>query len=469
MNAVVALSQVHQELLYTDLVKRAQAWLLTQVEPFGSPTEYLQQQLQTQDDLQSFSGFIVQLDLVAKQVFDDQEWPDRGHVAATTWPAPPKAGAHIKVPVLLNQFAFGEGSSPRGPANLCDVIDIVDTNFTKGAKTAKYPIEIFPLTAVVKDQPIEVYSVGQLVGVGTTAASFLCIWAMVNLDKWWPVNLKVQGPEGSWSPGVQPCLISLLALGGPHLSSIWRLHASWDLTTNTLGVIQSSLGAKIAATSRQRPHPVQMMRALGLRARELTATSSRKSAVQIWDSAIAEFQKGQSRSHKLTTDEMTAIKLLARSDQQFVDKLGRIWSLEKMSYTSVPLNLVSAKFLLEETDTGADPIGNPMWFKIFAVNEEKKWFWLQRVHGRFTAKVDCRKGEKTRVHARSACVCGLPVGNFLRCWRPLIVGKRPASAIMLHCTVIRIQLQSGRPLACLSAPCPTWQRCTVQTRQDLSL
>ena len=387
MSAVTDLCQERKEQLWAELSRRAQAWLLMEVEPMVSPRHYLQHHLERSEDLQSFTDFIDLLDSTAVKVFDGLDWPDRQYHEASGWPAKPSAHRHTAVPMLLSKLAFGDGSSPRGAPNLCDVIDIVDNNFTKGAKTAKYPLEIFPLSDPAPGTQIQAYSVGQLVGVGTTAASFLCVWALANVEKWWPLDLSVPAREGSWSPGVAPSLMSLLQLGGPHLSSIWRLHATWQPFADTLDLIQSSLGAKIAATSRQRPHPVQMMRALELRVKELAVASARKSNLQIWEAAISEFQRKQSRAHKLTTDETAAIRLLARSDPKFVEEVGKIWSLEKMCYTCLPLNLISAKFLLEETDTGADPISNPMWFKIFTVTEEKKWWWLQRVRGRFNAKV----------------------------------------------------------------------------------
>ena len=69
-----------------------------------------------------------------------------------------------------------------------------------------------------------------------------------------------------------------------------------------------------------------------------------------------------------------------------------IWGTDKLEWTALPLNLIRAKFLREESDLAVDAKKSPKWFAVLQVDEPKRVLWLRRVDGRFQVKAGGSSG-----------------------------------------------------------------------------
>lgn len=99
-------------------------------------------------------------------------------------------------------------------------------------------------------------------------------------------------------------------------------------------------------------------------------------------------------SQRINSDESTALRLIAKTDDTFKRRLRAIWSSGKQAHTAVPLNLLAAPYLLDTATLPVTQRDNPVWFNILTVTKAKLNMWLLRVNGRFDVQVQetIRKG-----------------------------------------------------------------------------
>ena len=83
---------------------------------------------------------------------------------------------------------------------------------------------------------------------------------------------------------------------------------------------------------------------------------------------------------------------MCRCSDAFLAHIKVIWGTDKLEWTALPLNLIGAKFLREETEITVDAKKSPKWFALLQVTEEKRVLWLRRVDGRFQVKAGGSSG-----------------------------------------------------------------------------
>jgi hypothetical protein len=85
----------------------------------------------------------------------------------------------------------------------------------------------------------------------------------------------------------------------------------------------------------------------------------------------------------VNADESTAMKVLLAADDRFCNLLKAIWSTSARHLTSVPLDLLTQKFLQPATPLPVTQLSNGVWHPILVVTPEKLYVWLKRVDGKF--------------------------------------------------------------------------------------
>jgi hypothetical protein len=254
-------------------------------------------------------------------------------------------------------------------------MECVTAFLSAGNPTMRYPLEVqFELLQRKSGDPIVPYSVGMSIGYTTAMASYWVCIAMLEVE--------------SWCPGAKALVYDLV---GQQVLSCIRLHARWLPAADVSAMIRNSLGGKIQASNRQRPSPLQMLRALGHKVRQVAAANPRKAGKAVWDEVLSTYNKSEGvKNNRLNGDELNAVKLLNRASDAFLNHIRIIWGTDKLEWTAVPLNLIGAKFLREESDLAVDAKKSPKWFAILQVTEEKRVLWLMRVDGRFQVKAGTR-------------------------------------------------------------------------------
>lgn len=364
----------------------AKAWLLKELNPepapHSDPCSYLCSVMQVNGVLNEFENWVKQVHVeCASKNPGAQAWM---HQIAI--PARPRQGVSRHL-LLVTQLAFEGKSCPRGPPGAADVLEICDRNFLSqdGNMTEKYPLEVL----FDKNNPggvLESWSVQMSIGFGTAISCVLGLWAFCNYQKWLPgLTMAANTAEAA---EVQLTYSAMIEAFGPWLLKAIRLHGVWDPPSDTWSLVQKSLGGKIQAASRQRPNPAQMFSALGLLVQEAAGQQQRKPLAAVWDGVIATYNKAEKvKTCKLQGDEIQAIKLFAKSSDEFRVMVRRIWGTDKLGCTSIPLSLISAKFLDASTELPVDQKSNPLFFGIFQVTEEKKLLFVERCDGRFNERV----------------------------------------------------------------------------------
>lgn len=358
----------------------ARRWLIQEMnpepKPFPSVCEYLA--AQTEGRLAQFESWIHQLHADLASQPNVQPW-----IHQMTVPARPPGGLS-RHNLLVTQMSFAVDACPRGPPGTADVLEICDRNLLteNGNQTEKYPLEVlFRSTSQQPGDPVDSWSVSLSIGFGTTMACLIGLWAFFRCSDW-----TGDVPLG---PGVQgPVTFDMLAQAfGPMLLKTIRLHAVYDPPVDTWNLIQKSLGGKIQASNRQRPNPCQMHSALSLVVAE-TCGVRRKAPTALWDAALMQYNKGERvKTCKLQPDEVQAIKLLAKSSEEFRILVRQIWGTDKIGCTSIPLSLIASKFLDSAAELPVDIKTNPRFYGIFQVTDEKKLLFIQRTNGRFVERV----------------------------------------------------------------------------------
>jgi hypothetical protein len=356
--------------LAEQLWKNAKLWLIEELKE-DNPCSYFHRQLGQGTARQDFAKYIHDCH---NAVALEQRAPPWIHEVVA--PAPNATGIS-RHQLLLVQLAIGEDACPRGSPSADCCLEIFDRNVLEGTgnQTDKYPLEVhFGALGLQTGQAVGDFAVGLVIGFGTTLACYLTLWATLRWE--------------SWSSGVTHA--ALVTAWGPQLLKVLRLHCTWDPPADTMALIMKSLGGKIAAANRQRPNPCQMHSALLLRVREVTAEKVRLAPAAVWDFVILAYNKAERiRTCKLQADEVAVIKLLGRSAPAFVDLVRHIWGTDRIGSTSIPLLVISSKFLDAAAEVAVDAKANPLWHGVLQVTEEKKLLFVQRTHGRFLAKAWC--------------------------------------------------------------------------------
>ena len=216
------------------------------------------------------------------------------------------------------------------------------------------------------------FRVGVSIGFGTVLSCYVVGHALVTHEQWCP-----------WARDTV-----FNNLGGKLLKCL-RLSATFDPPADTMDLILKSVGGKIQASNRQRPHPLQLERALTLRAKEISAQSARRrNAAAVYDEVVTAYNKLEKvRACKLSADETACVKLIARDPPATKALLEVIWGEDKMQNTAVPMSMLASKFLQEESEVPASRSTNPEWHGILAVTSEKRFQFLFRCWSRFQFKV----------------------------------------------------------------------------------
>ena len=241
------------------------------------------------------------------------------------------------------------------------------------AAKQKFPVEVlFEFLGLKVGDPLPAFQVGVCLGFGTVLSNFVVGHTLVTGSQWMP-----------WSPDTVAHHL------GARLLKIFRLTVTYDKPADTMDLIYKSVGGKIQAANRQRPHPLQLERALSLRARELAAASARRrSATTIYDEVITAYNKREKvRNCKLSPEETACVKLIARETPQTKHLLEVIWGEDKMQHTAVPMNLLASKFLNEEAEVPVSRSANPCWNQLLQVTTDRRYQFLFRCWSRFQHKV----------------------------------------------------------------------------------
>ena len=208
------------------------------------------------------------------------------------------------------------------------------------------------------------------IGFGTVLASFL-------LAKW---AIDMQWHDTS------PDVLQLLA---PKLLRVLRISCTYDPADNIADQLVRSLGRKIAAANRQRPSTLQMLFSFNRQIAELAAGGSRQSRTDMLSQCVKVYnQRERVRSCKIHTDEITVMKFLQRRSEEFHKHLKVTWGNDKLANTAAPMNLLASPFLDESRALPVSDKDNPTWARILTPCESKFVLWIERVQGRFAAKVD---------------------------------------------------------------------------------
>ena len=166
------------------------------------------------------------------------------------------------------------------------------TFVTTGNPTLRYPLEVqFELLNQKSGDAITTYSVGMSIGYTTAMASY---WVCITM-------LEVE----SWCPGAKEDVYNLVA---EQVLTCIRLHARWIPAADINQMIRNSLGGKIQASNRQRPSPLQMLRALGHRVRQVAAANPRKAGRAVWDEALSVYNKAEAvKNNRLNQEAMSPV------------------------------------------------------------------------------------------------------------------------------------------------------------------
>ena len=262
-----------------------------------------------------------------------------------------------------------------GPSTIDSILENVERNLgnERGNETERYPIEIlFEFLGMKAGDQLRPFGAGVSVGFATVLSCFVIGHAMVTCSQWSP-----------WS------LATILSQLGPKLLKCFRLTATYDPPSDTADLISKSVGRKIQGANRQRPHPLQLERALSMQAREVAAQSARrKSSAQVYDELVTAYNRREKiRACKLLPEETACIKLIARECEEVRALLEVIWGEDKMANTAVPLSLLAAKFLNEESEVPVSRENNAKWHHILQVTPAKRHQFLLRCWLRFQHKV----------------------------------------------------------------------------------
>ena len=219
---------------------------------------------------------------------------------------------------------------------------------------------------------LQPFAVGVCVGFGTILSCYTIGHALVTQQRWCP---------WSWD--------TVITHLGHKILRCLRLSATYEPPVDTMDLIRKSVGGKIQAASRQRPHPLQLERALSLRAKEVSALSARRrTAHHVYDEVVTAYNKLERvRSCKLSSDETSCVKLIARETPATRALLEVIWGEDKMQCTAVPLVTLASKFLQDDAEVPVSRSTNPEWHGILQVTPEKRYQFLFRCWSRFQSKV----------------------------------------------------------------------------------
>ena len=250
-----------------------------------------------------------------------QAWEDKFKVATrakadhclTTVPARGEAEEvqqnTEKYRVRLWHLSCAPDACMRGPAPTHNVLKNVERFIDLGCPTHDYPVQVFfDKFGLISGQALPMFKIGICVGTSTVTACCLIAHILANVQSW----PRFHGTEDD----------VVRALGRPFVSIFRITIVDGGSGMDTMGKIQKSLGGKIAASERTRPSPLEMHKALLLRAVELQGSQALRGQDEIWSEVIREFQMCMvGQSYCLTQAEVVCIQLIAKMDQEIRDML----------------------------------------------------------------------------------------------------------------------------------------------------
>lgn len=245
----------------------------------------------------------------------------------------------------------------------------------QGNDTERYPLEVVfgltgPSLTALPGERVTDWSVGLSVGFATCQAALL--FAIGVMEKIADV----------------PAFADVMDVLWPKLVRVLRLRYMYQPVSNIAELVNRSIGAKMAASERQRPNVIQLSTAFG-RVSGTLAGASRKSKPELLNDCITNYNRHQSVSGcKISSDERLAIKLLGSMEPAFLKVLRKQWSRFRVADSAVPMSLLASKFLQRSADVPVCGKTNPLWAGILTPTPAKYLTWINRVVGRFEARLD---------------------------------------------------------------------------------
>jgi len=315
------------------------------------------------------------------------------HLPLQEMPGRLAGGGRLDVSLFLWQLAHCSSGFLRGAPSNCEVANVLQKIFfdPEGLNTERYPVDVvFGLLVPqrVGDRLVN-FSVGLSVGATTISAAYFAVLSVMDLRPW----------EREEFMGVsnRPRRLALARA----LLSCMEIHAVHAPAESLEQEVMKSIKTKSAAANRARPNALQLRSAF-LRLAEVELGSRRRSKPEILAMAMAKYNRGNSvKSEHINQDEITAVKFLATQSSEFLSVLQRVWNGDKVQYSAVTLGMLSAPYLQAGASLPVTKKENQMWYEILTPTPDKYLAWIQRLKGKFQARVQETYAREKKPNMRS--------------------------------------------------------------------
>ena len=288
-------------------------------------------------------------------------------------------------------LGFQESCSVKGASPTTDVFDCVEKFIMSGNETFLYSLVVYfqmnPPKPITPGVPIQDFSVGLVMGFAVT----LGCHAFAHLV--WQQFTDMCLSEEFWTSSASHKILA------SRLLICLRVQAKYLPKSDLSDLVFSGISAKKQAGNRQPPNLLQLQYAMGRLVVHAQSSGSRKSAVELLQDCIKDHQKREAvRRAKLTTNEIKGLKAVFRMSSEFQRRLKLIWGGDKLTHTSITLDLISQDFLDMGKPIAVDKQSNPTWFRIMTKSQAKFMAWLERSDARFNKELDEKLSQGKKIN-----------------------------------------------------------------------